>query len=97
MHFHPDPLPNEPVGDRSLATDCQHGSTIQPSICPALLALFPYPDAFTFKLSESSVSKNPLIFLRAVTYVIRGRMCFRAARDQPGNYWLTIFLEPATG
>ena len=30
--------------------------------------------------------KNRLIILRAVTYVIRGRMCFRAARDHSGNY-----------
>ena len=41
--------------------------------------------------------KNRLIILRAVTYVIRGRMCFRATRDEPRNYWLTIFLETATG
>ena len=27
--------------------------------------------------------KNRLIILRAVTYVIRGRMCFRVTRDQP--------------
>ena len=45
MHFHLDPLPNEPVGGRSLATDGQHGSPIQPSIWPALLASSPYPDA----------------------------------------------------
>ena len=45
MHFHPDPLPNEPAGDRSLAADGQHGSVIQPSVWVALLALFPYPDA----------------------------------------------------
>ena len=45
MHFHPDPLPNELVGDRSLAVDGQHGSAIQPSIWPTLLALFPYPNA----------------------------------------------------
>ena len=36
---------------------------------------------------------NRLIILRAVTYVIHGRMYFRAARDQSGNYWLKIFLE----
>ena len=41
--------------------------------------------------------KNCLIILRAVTYVIRGRMCSRAARDQPGNYWIAIFLETAVG
>ena len=40
--------------------------------------------------------KNSLIILRAVTYVIRGMMCSREARDQPGNYWLTIFLETTT-
>ena len=40
---------------------------------------------------------NRLIILRAVTYVIRGRMCSQAARDQSGNYWLTIFLETAAG
>ena len=41
--------------------------------------------------------KNRLIILRVVRYVIRGRMCFRAAKDRPGNYWLTIFLETAAG
>ena len=45
MHFHPDPLPNEPVGDCSLAENGQHGFTVQPSIWPALLASSPYPDA----------------------------------------------------
>ena len=45
MHFHLNPLPNEPAGDRSLAADGQHGSTIQPSVWPALLASSPYPDA----------------------------------------------------
>ena len=39
--------------------------------------------------------KNRLIILRTVTYMIRGRMCFRAAMSQLGNYWLTIFLETA--
>ena len=39
--------------------------------------------------------KDHLIILRAVTYVICGRMCSRATMDQPGNYWLTIFLEMA--
>ena len=39
--------------------------------------------------------KNRLIILRAVTYVIRGRMCFRAARGQPRNYWMSIFSETA--
>ena len=41
--------------------------------------------------------KNRLIILSVVTYVIRGRMCFRAARDQLGNYWLVIFLETTAG
>ena len=41
--------------------------------------------------------KNCYIILRAVTYVIRGRMCFQAVRDQPRNYWLTIFLETTAG
>ena len=41
--------------------------------------------------------KNRLINLRAVTYVIRGRMCFRAARDQSRNYWLSIFSETVAG
>ena len=45
MHFHPDPLPNEPAGDRSLTADSQHGFAIQPSVRPTLLASFPYPDA----------------------------------------------------
>ena len=45
MHFHPDPLPNEPAGDCSLAADGQHGSIIQPSIWPVLLTSPPYPDA----------------------------------------------------
>ena len=37
--------------------------------------------------------KNRLIILRAVSYVIRRRICFQAARDHPGNYWMAIFLE----
>ena len=41
--------------------------------------------------------KNRLIILRTVTYMIRGRMCFRATRDQLRNYWLTIFLETTAG
>ena len=45
MHFHPDPLPNKPVGDRSLTANGQHDSAIQPSVWPALLGSFPYPDA----------------------------------------------------
>ena len=38
LHFHPYPLPNELVGDRSLAADSQHGSAIQPFVWVALLA-----------------------------------------------------------
>ena len=45
MHFHPDPLPNEPADDCSLVVDGQHGSAIHPFVWPALLASFPYPDA----------------------------------------------------
>ena len=44
MHFHLDPIPNEPIGNRSLAAD-GHSSAIQPYVWLALLALFPYPDA----------------------------------------------------
>ena len=55
-----------------------------------------------FSLLDSQVIrifyfKDCLISLRAVTYVIRGRICSRAAGDQPGNYWLAIFLETAAG
>ena len=45
MHFHPDSLPNEPAGNRSLAVDGQHGSTIKSFVCPALLTSSLYPDA----------------------------------------------------
>ena len=45
MRFHPDPLPDEPVGDRSLVADGQHGSAIQPSVWPVLPTSSPYPDA----------------------------------------------------
>ena len=45
MHFHPDPLPNEPVGDRSLVADGQHVSAIYPYVWPTILASFPYPGA----------------------------------------------------
>ena len=45
MHFHHDPLPNEPLGDRSLAADGQYSPAIQPSAWPALLSSFPYPGA----------------------------------------------------
>ena len=41
--------------------------------------------------------KNRLITLRAVTYVVRGRICFRAAKDQPGNYWLANFFVTIAG
>ena len=44
VHFHPDPLPNEPTCDCSLVADGQHGSVIQPSVWPVLLASPPYPD-----------------------------------------------------
>ena len=45
MHFHPDPLLNEPIGDHSLTVNGQHDFAIQPSVWPTLLASFPYPDA----------------------------------------------------
>ena len=45
MHFNPDPLPNEPIGDLSLVADGQYDSAIQASIWPTLLDSFPYPDA----------------------------------------------------
>ena len=41
--------------------------------------------------------KDRLIIQRAVMYVVYGRMCFWAARGQPRNYWLAIFLETAAG
>ena len=41
----PQSSPNEPVDDRYLSADGQHGSTIQSYVCPVLLASFPYPDA----------------------------------------------------
>ena len=44
MHFHPNPLPNELVGDRSLVVDGQHSSTILSFFWSTLLASFPYPD-----------------------------------------------------
>ena len=40
---------------------------------------------------------NRLIILRAITYMIHGMMCFRAAINQSKNYWLTIFLETVVG
>ena len=45
MHYHPDSLPNEPVGDHCLVADGQHDSTTQPSVWLVLLALSPYLDA----------------------------------------------------
>ena len=45
MHYHPDPLLNEPAGDRSLAAEGQHGSVIQPYVWPILLASSPYHNA----------------------------------------------------
>ena len=45
MHFHHDPLPDEPVGDRSLIADSQNDSATQPSVWPVLPASSPYPDA----------------------------------------------------
>ena len=41
--------------------------------------------------------KNRLIILRVIMYVIHGRMCFRAARDQLGKYWLAILIETTAG
>ena len=45
MHFHPNPLPNEPAGDCSVAADGQHGFAVQPSVCLVHLASSPYHDA----------------------------------------------------
>ena len=45
IHFQSVLLPDEPVGNRSLAADGQHGYAIQPSVWPVLPALSPYPDA----------------------------------------------------
>ena len=45
MHFPPDPLLDDPAGDRSLTADSQHGLVIKPSVWPTLFASFPYPDA----------------------------------------------------
>ena len=36
--------------------------------------------------------KNRLITLRAVTYMVREKMCFRYANYQSGNYWLANFF-----
>ena len=44
MHFHLDPLPNEPIGDHSITAGGQHCFAIQSFVWPTLLALFPYPD-----------------------------------------------------
>ena len=43
--FTPDPLPNEPASDRSLAADGQHNYAIQSYIWLVFLASSPYPDA----------------------------------------------------
>ena len=40
--------------------------------------------------------KDRLIILRAVMYVVCGRMCSSSVRDQSGSHWLSIFLEMAT-
>ena len=45
MHFHPDLLSDEPVGDCFLTTDGQHSSAIQPYVWRVLPVSFPYPDA----------------------------------------------------
>ena len=45
MHFQPDLLPDEPVGNRFLTVDGQQGFAIQPSVWPVLPASSPYPDA----------------------------------------------------
>ena len=44
MRSQPDLLPDEPTGDRFLAADGQHSSTIQLSVWPVLPASSPYPD-----------------------------------------------------
>ena len=36
MSFHPDLLPDEPAGDRSLAVDGYHDSAIHPFVWPIL-------------------------------------------------------------
>ena len=41
--------------------------------------------------------KDRLIILKVVAYVVCGRMCSHAARDQSRNYWLIIFLETIAG
>ena len=45
MHYHPDSLPNEPVGGRCLAVEDQHGYATQLYVWPVFLALSPYLDA----------------------------------------------------
>ena len=45
MHFQPNLLPDEPVGDHFLAAYGQHVSTIQPFVWSVLLASSRYPDA----------------------------------------------------
>ena len=44
MRFHPNLLLDEPVGDRFLVVDAQHGSVIQSSVWHVLPASSPYPD-----------------------------------------------------
>ena len=41
--------------------------------------------------------KDSLIILGTVTYVVCGRMCFWAMKDQLENYWLAIYLEMTAG
>ena len=43
--FHPDLLPDEPTGDRSLVADGQHSSATQPYVLPVLPVSSLYPDA----------------------------------------------------
>ena len=44
MRFHPNLLPDEPVGDRFLVVDAQHDSVIQSSVWHVLPTSSPYPD-----------------------------------------------------
>ena len=44
MHFQPDLLPDEPMGDRFLTADGHHDSTIRASVWPILLSSSPYLD-----------------------------------------------------
>ena len=45
MDFHPDPLPDEPASDHSLAANGQHDSAIQPSVWLVLPTSSPNPYA----------------------------------------------------